>query len=156
MVTEIATSKTSYLEAFRSVQEREPAAQAWLGRLRENAMSRFEELGFPSTKDEEWKYTNVAAIARTQFIPWQQTTETGGSDSVELAAFSAAEARDSQLVFVNGRLRDDLSSLTALPEEVVGIDLSRALDDERYSEIVWTHLAQHADHAANGFVALNT
>lgn len=155
MVTEIATSKTSYLEAFRTIQERESALPAWLGHLRENAMSRFEELGFPSTKDEEWKYTNVAAIARTNFIPWQ-TAEAGGSDSVELAAFSAAEARDSQLVFVNGRLRDDLSSLTALPEEVVAIDLSRALADERYSEIVWTHLAQHADHIANGFVALNT
>jgi Fe-S cluster assembly protein SufD len=157
MVTEIATQKNSYQEAFRSLRESEVNARAssWIGRLRENAMARFEELGFPTTKDEEWKYTNVAAIARTDFTPWPENL-TGSSDAQELEAFSVAEAKDSQLVFVNGRLRDDLSSLTALPEAVAALDLSGALDDERYSEIAQAHLARHADYVASGFTALNT
>ena len=118
-------------------------------------MESFQELGFPSVKDEEWKYTNVAPIARIDFKP-----ATSGQDSSigtdELTAFVVVEAKDSQLVFVNGILRSDLSSLTALPTEVVAMDLSQAISDERYGEIAWRHLAQQADYVANGFTALNT
>ena len=65
MVTEIVSRENSYQQAFRALQESRAATRrlSWLERLRENAMERFEELGFPSVKDEEWKYTNVAPIA---------------------------------------------------------------------------------------------
>ena len=39
----------------------------WLQELREAAFERFPELGFPTTHDEEWRFTNVAPIARTSF-----------------------------------------------------------------------------------------
>ena len=79
MVTEVATPKNSFQDAFRALQERQLAAPAsWLQRLRENAMARFEEVGFPTTKDEEWKYTNVAPIAKADFAPLlpEETTTT--------------------------------------------------------------------------------
>src|SRR6185295_15069545 len=119
--------------------------------------ARFEELGFPSVKDEEWKYTNVAPIAKAAFTPLTATeAATSTSKEGEYAAFDVVEARDSQLVFVNGRLRNDLSRLTALPEGFVVLDLSAALADERYAEIARAHLTRHADYVANGFTALNT
>src|SRR4029079_2342771 len=62
----------------------------------------------------------------------------------------------SQLVFVDGRLRIDLSSLGAVSDQVVAIDLAQALADERYSEIVRAHLSRQADYVVNGFTALNT
>ena len=63
MVTEIAPQKHSYDEAFKTLQQNKAHVRlSWLARLRENAMARFDELSFPTTKDEEWKYTNVAAI----------------------------------------------------------------------------------------------
>jgi Fe-S cluster assembly protein SufD len=106
---------------------------------------------------EEWKYTNIAPIARIDFKP---ATAVGGAiagnDEAGMSVFGCAEAKDSQLVFVNGTLRSDLSSLRALPPEVVAMDLSQAISDERYGEIAWRHLAQQADYVANGFVALNT
>jgi Fe-S cluster assembly protein SufD len=118
-------------------------------------MDSFNELGFPSIKDEEWKYTNVAPIAKVDFKP--QTVPTANEiGAKELDNFSVPEATTSQLVFVNGVLREDLSSLTALPPEVVVIDLARAIADERFSEIVRTHLARKADYVAHGFIALNT
>ncbi len=73
-----------------------------------------------------------------------------------MEAFIIAEAENSQLVFVNGILRDDLSSLSGLPKEVAAMDLSEAIADERFSEIARTHLARQADSVRNGFVALNT
>ncbi len=153
MVTEIVKQNNSYEAAFKALQENQSAEGAsWLTRLRENAMSRFEELGFPTPKDEEWKYTNVAAIARTDFSPWQQGESLGSLDD----NLFVPEARNSQLVFVNGTLRHDLSSLSGLPKEVVAMGLSQAIADENYSEIVRTHLARQADYVASGFVALNT
>ena len=158
MVTEIATPENSYQEAFRALQaSHQGSAALWLARVRENAMARFEELGFPSVKDEEWKYTNIASIARTNFKPRRATeTATSSSDAKDFANFSSVETEDSQLVFVNGRLRNDLSRLAGLTDEVVALDLSEALADERYSEIARAHLARHADSVANGFTALNT
>ena len=158
MVTEIITRENSYHEAFRALQESQPNSPGlWLKRLRESAMESFQELGFPSVKDEEWKYTNVAPIARIEFKPATLTgVEPSGFDAGELAAFGCSEAKDSQLVFVNGMLRRDLSSLTGLPPEVAAMDLSQAISDERYGEIAWKYLAQQADYVANGFTALNT
>jgi len=153
MVTELATQNNSFQEAFRNLQESQTAA-SWLSRLRENAMARFEEIGFPTTKEEEWKYTNVTPIARTGFTP-QPSDETSRLAG-DFAIFEIAETRDSQLVFVNGQLRNHLSSLTALPAEVVVLDLSQALADERYSEMARAQLARHADFVASGFTALNT
>jgi Fe-S cluster assembly protein SufD len=156
MVTEITKRENSYQEAFRALQEsRRESGVSWLACLRENAMESFQELGFPSTKDEEWKYTNVAPMTRVAFKP-QTIAADNEFGRIELASFSVAEAEASQLVFVKGVLRDDLSSLTALPKEVVAIDLSQAIADERYSEIVRRHLAREADYVAHGFIALNT
>jgi len=54
----------NWLELFTRQERSEP----WLDKLRETAFGRFTELGFPTTRDEEWRFTNVAPIARTQFV----------------------------------------------------------------------------------------
>jgi Fe-S cluster assembly protein SufD len=157
MVTDTANQTNLFQQVFRELQEREPATHAsWIRRLRENAMAQFEEVGFPTTKDEEWKYTNVAPIVKSGFAPSLLLQTIDGANAEELAGFGTPESKDSQLVFVNGSLRGDLSSLSALPAAVVAIDLSEALNDDRYSEVTREHLARHADYVQNGFTALNT
>ncbi len=158
MITEITTRDNSYRDAFGVLQDRTADhGPSWLQRLRANAMERFEELGFPSVKDEEWKYTNVAALAKVDFrVDASTKSLTPGSDAKELARLGSPETEASRLIFVNGKLRIELSSVSGLPREVVAIDLSQAIVDERYSEIVRTNLARQADYVANGFTALNT
>ncbi|HEV7745310.1 MAG TPA: Fe-S cluster assembly protein SufD [Pyrinomonadaceae bacterium] len=158
MVTEIVKRENSYRRAFLELQEQPEDQQvAWLERLRAAAMERFEESGFPSVKDEEWKYTNVAAIAAADFQPASLQKHTEAQvDPEALAPYRHPETAKSQLVFINGKLRQDLSELKAIPEGVVALDLSAAIADERYREIVWKHLAQEADYVVNGFTALNT
>lgn len=158
MVTEIVRREHSYRQAFLELQERpDGESVAWLERLRAGAMERFEESGFPSVKDEEWKYTNVAAIAAVDFQPASLQASTEGEVDLQgLALFRHLETAKSQLVFFNGKLRKDLSALTGIPEGVVALDLSAAIADERYREIIWKHLAQQADYVVNGFTALNT
>jgi Fe-S cluster assembly protein SufD len=158
MITELARRENSYRRAFLELQERrEGESVAWLERLRAGAMERFEESGFPSVKDEEWKYTNVAAIAAVDFQPASLRTSVEGEINQQgLAQFRHVETAKSQLVFINGKLRKDLSELTAIPEGVVMLDLPAAIADERYREIIWKHLAQQPDYVVNGFTALNT
>jgi Fe-S cluster assembly protein SufD len=68
-------TKDFYLANFAQF-EREVAqnGQAWTQQLRKAAITRFAELGFPTTHDEEWKYTNVAPITR---IPFQHARASG-------------------------------------------------------------------------------
>jgi len=71
MVSQIAKEQSTYGAAFRAFQSRTGSSgePSWLSRLRESAFSRFEQLGFPTTDEEEWKYTNVAPIAKGSFEP---------------------------------------------------------------------------------------
>ncbi|MEO7970194.1 MAG: Fe-S cluster assembly protein SufD [bacterium] len=155
MVTELQ-KENIYQDAFQALQKTRGAENSWLDRLRQNALERFVELGFPSVKEEEWKYTNVAAIARSIFQPASLFAAATQSDAELNELSSVPEAHSSQLVFVDGELRADLSSLGALSGEVVAIDLDQALADERYSEIVRAHLSRQADYVVSGFTALNT
>lgn len=156
MTTEVANQEVGYLEAFRARQEAiAVGGAAWVARLRESALDRFEELGFPSVKEEEWKYTNVAPITKLGF---EYARAVSGSDitSADVARLGCVEAQNSQLVFVNGALREDLSSLEDLPAGMVVMDLVQAIADEKHHDVIREHLARGVDYNANGFIALNT
>jgi Fe-S cluster assembly protein SufD len=62
-MTAVAEQIGNWLDEFT----RQSPAEPWLQELRERAFARFSELGFPTTRDEEWRFTNVAPIARAAF-----------------------------------------------------------------------------------------
>lgn len=157
MVSPILKEENQYQPAFRQFQQRTKASDpAWFARLRESAMDRFEQLGFPSIKDEEWKYTNVAPISKLPFRPALLSIDADPVAAAEWERFGYPEAQGSQLVFRNGVLRQDLSSLASLPAGVVAIDLAEAVRDANYGELIREQLARGADYNANVFTALNT
>ncbi|HEX3558680.1 MAG TPA: Fe-S cluster assembly protein SufD [Pyrinomonadaceae bacterium] len=139
--------------AFRgsSAGDGEPA---WLARMRASAFGRFEEMGFPTTDEEAWKYTNVALIARGEFRP-ARVGAGAEMDSAGVEPFVYAEARQSRLVFVNGFFRPDLSSLESVPAGVVASDLSAALAGE-HAGIVRANLGRLSEQSGDAFAALNT
>ena len=61
----VAEQTGAWLEHFTN----QPPAPAWLQTMSDAAFARFAELGFPTTHNEEWRFTNVSAIARTAFTP---------------------------------------------------------------------------------------
>src|SRR6266404_4020455 len=136
MAVQVARDENTYSSVFRdSMRRREKIEPSWLNQLREDSFVKFERTGFPVVQQEEWKYTNVAAIARTSFAP-VLTRNGARPDGDWLASFAYAETRDSTAVFVNGIFQPDLSSLTALPEEVVAMDLGEALLSRQHGESV--------------------
>src|ERR1043166_548013 len=158
MTPELVTEATRYQEAFRqATQTRAADEPAWLQTLRESSFAEFERVGFPNVKQEEWKYTNVTPITRTNFVPVMTANGTGlskGADHSGLAPFIYEEARESRLVFVNGMFREELSSKSALPAGVVAMDLRVALRDDENQKTVREYLEHPV--LANGFAALNT
>jgi Fe-S cluster assembly protein SufD len=160
MVSQAVKEQSAYSAAFRALQETGGAdSPSWIERLRENAFARFEKLGFPSSNQEEWKYTNVAAIAKAEFEPAvasRKETLPLKLNASQLRGFTYEEAGRSQLVFVNGAYRRELSSVEALPEGVVVMDIADALKEERFADILREQLACGADFNDNAFTALNT
>jgi Fe-S cluster assembly protein SufD len=144
----------SYLSLFqREESVLADAGPPWAVPVRKAAIHRFAELGFPTTRNEEWKYTNVSPIAR---IPFQPVPEREAKRSVvDLPAYPrlTEEIAGTRLVFIDGQYSQGLSA-AALPKGVKAGSLARALADNEPS--VETHLARYADYEDRAFVALNT
>lgn len=154
MMAQATKEKSLYRAAFERKQA--GGAQilpAWVLRLRESALNRFEQVGFPTTDIEDWKYTNVQSIARSAFAPLPATATTGLSGDA-VRAFICPEAASSCLVFVNGVYRAEFSSVEKLPPGVVVANLDEALTGE-HEFVMRSHLARPSETEADGFTALN-
>ena len=138
------------LEKF-SRFEREASQPSWLRPLRQAGVARFAELGFPTSRDEDWRFTNVGPITKLPFKPALETTDGVSATALEQLAFAALTG--SRLVFVNGRFAPELSSVKSLPAGVRAGSLAAALASD--SAFLEKHLGRYAQNADNGFSALN-
>jgi len=144
----------AYVEDFTTAADAAAAEPAWLAEARAQAMTRFETVGFPTTRSEDWRYTSVAPIAEADFRTLRAAS--GEVTAEQLAPFTFGHPEWPTLVFVNGRCAPELSSLAALPRGVRVLPLARALREEpALVERYLTRLAG-SDDAAQAFTALNT
>jgi Fe-S cluster assembly protein SufD len=138
--TDMAMTSPWGLAEWERAQQRR-AGNDVLARMRENAWNRFVSRGFPTTRDEEWRFTSVAPIAERTFAlaPSEPITDV---DAYRLTDVSATE-----LVFANGHYVPELSRVDTLPEgSRVG---NLAASDAAPTDLV-------ALRDSNSFVALNT
>jgi Fe-S cluster assembly protein SufD len=142
----------TYLESFTDLQKRAAGRNLpWLRKLREDAFARFAEIGFPTTHDEDWRFTNVAPIARTRFqLAGNRPVQVVHADLTAWTIDGAA----ARLVFVNGRFSAELSTVAALPKGVVVASLRDQI--EQNPEQLSLHLGRYADTNRDAFCALNT
>jgi Fe-S cluster assembly protein SufD len=141
-----------YWEAFEQFEKiaKDPE---WVRVARKAGISHFVELGFPTLQDEDWRFTNVAPIAKLPFKPVLESTR----DAVamqELVRFTFAGLAGSKLVFVDGLFAPELSSTVNLPEGVKATSLAEAIAKE--PGLVEPHLFRYARSDASAFTALNT
>ena len=131
----------------------EPANQpAWLPPLRQDGMARFTELGFPTLRDEDWRFTNVAPIVRLPFQPAHETV-VNGAESTAVRDSIFAKLPGQRLVFVNGFFSAALSSIKPAAGGARIENLSAALAKD--SGFIEKHLGKYAHMADNAFAALN-
>lgn len=120
-------------------------------KIRQSAISRFRELGFPTRKMEAWKYTDISQIAEQNF-PLE--TEVRTVSHKQIRPFSFAKAGVAEMVFVNGRYSQALSSRDAFSGEILLLNLPAALIEK--PETVNRYIGKFASMEQDSFVALNT
>jgi Fe-S cluster assembly protein SufD len=142
--------ETIYAAEFRS-RFGNASQPDWLKNLREKAFAYFTENNFPAVQSEEWKYTNVAPIAKENF----QIADAANYTEAEIAPFVFEESKQSVLVFTNGNYDENLSNLEALGAAKI-LSFAEAATDEKYAPIFQARLGSLVDSEKNGFTALNT
>jgi Fe-S cluster assembly protein SufD len=141
----------SYQESFRKLESDSPETNhKWLRKLREDAFARFSETGFPTTRMEDWRFTNVSAIAQTRF----QLSRNGHDRLLQRSEKFALAGSCCELVFLNGRFAPELSSLSGLLDGLHICSLAEEL--KRNPGAVEAHLGRYLDTQRDPFCALNT
>jgi Fe-S cluster assembly protein SufD len=143
-------------DVFRASFDRFAAGLAadepvWLRSIRTAAIARFAERGFPTKKDEAWRHTNVAPIARTVFRAAEESAVQGPAASA-LAGLRLPEHRGAELVFVNGRHSPELSRATPDGAQVLSLRETLGGDGHRLE----TDLTRVSGPDQNVFADLNT
>ncbi|MGO8920987.1 MAG: Fe-S cluster assembly protein SufD [Stellaceae bacterium] len=106
----IVNSETKpYIDAFQA--GRHAGAPDRLAAEREAALARFGALGFPTRRQEAWRFTNLRALERRSYPP----SSGGGGVPAAAAAALRLSGATYRLVLVNGRFDPALSDLAALP-----------------------------------------
>lgn len=149
---EVAEEIETYQSHFRRFGEGlGEGTKSWIHPLREAAFSRFSGLGFPKTSMEEWRFTSLARLVSTSFVPGEPPAPEVAADTRE--RFALEDWKGTELVFVNGHYTPELSSVRSLPEGVVAGSLADALETNR--NLVEPHLSRQAAEGESAFSALN-
>ncbi|MEW6751676.1 MAG: Fe-S cluster assembly protein SufD [Candidatus Latescibacterota bacterium] len=153
-MTQIADRTEWYVSAFSRFADRLDGESVMpVHMLRRRAIERFGALGLPSTRDEAWKHTSVAPIARVDFAPVLEP-DFAGVRPADLAPFLVEGMDGCLLVFVDGHYAAHLSPRRTLPSGVRVTSLATALQaDPRPVE---AQLGRHATGEGEAFTALNT
>ncbi len=152
MSTTVRREADSFLEQFERF-ERQAKHPSWVFPLRKAGIARFAELGFPTVDQEDWRFTNVAPIARLPFKPvLEPTGEAPAADAISRSPFGRLAAI--RLVFINGHYTKELSSPPPPAEGITISSLAEALASN--APALEPRLGRYAAQESNAFAALNT
>ena len=147
-MTQVAEKLQPWVAA---IDQRPQGGPRWLQDLRDRAAARFVALGFPTVREEEWRFTNVAPIAAAEFRPTGADATQANEQEIANYLYSDAEYR---ILIVNGRFVPGLSRTDGLPAGVRVGSLAAAVTE--HADVVQRYLGQLADFGTKGFTALNT
>jgi Fe-S cluster assembly protein SufD len=143
--------KKLYLSHFFANEKKLNGEHPWLKEFRNAAIAHFSELGFPSTRNEEWRFTDIAPVMEIPFRPAVPVNQP--LSFAELPKISFPDSNFTQLVFINGFFSESLSSVRGVPEGVHIGGLAAAF--EPYRSILEPILNSRRDFGNNAFLMLN-
>jgi Fe-S cluster assembly protein SufD len=148
--TGMEMAKDHYLSAFRQLAlDDGRQGSEWVNKVRADAIKQFGDAGFPSGRDERWRFTNFAGLVEKNY-----TVGNGQTMAVPELPDGFGSWGASRIVFVNGIFSPELSSVQRLPDGVFAGRLSGAISEG--IEPVSQNLARIERPSENPFAALNT
>ena len=145
-----AEKRSAYLTELLNLAKQGAEAQIglpWLRQLRDHATVRVQEQTFPTTRDEEWRVTDLSDLLQVKLSSAKPIEV--GLEAIQ--PFVLPEAESSRLVFVNGSYAPHLSRLEGLSEKLVVGNLKQLVTDDRLQP----YLGKQPG-AEEVFTALNT
>jgi len=149
-----ATEVEQYREQFQANASALPGCEhKWVAELRDGALARFTELGFPSLREEAWKYTDVRPIVRKRF-QIAAFTDPAPEKGIDLERWTITGLACHRMVFIDGRYHAALSGPDLHDEEGLELKcLSQALNDDPDSV---RQEIQHGDDHSLAFELFNS
>lgn len=141
-------SAYAYLTNYQDLAASLPGRDLpWLRQLRAEGLAAFAERGFPNNREEEWRYTNLSVLNKTQFAPAAEQ----GVDAAWLQSYRLEDAYS--VVLVNGHYAAGLSTLAGLSDGVSIRSLAKVLEENPDS--VAGKLGQGVASGEHNLVAFN-
>ena len=140
--------RSAYLTGLLKLRPELPEELAELQGVRDRALAIAQELAIPTTRDEEWRFTDLSSLVQIGFV----VPDRASISFAQIESFILPEAVNSRLVFVNGLYAPDLSATDDLPEGVLVTNLRVAV---QFLPSLQTYLAKQQG-AEEVFTALNT
>ncbi|MHB1688411.1 MAG: Fe-S cluster assembly protein SufD [Ignavibacteriaceae bacterium] len=119
--------------------------------IRKDALEKFSQLKFPTTKDEEWRFTNISPLLKYNFNP---AISKQNITAEEIERFLFNNSFKNQLIFIDGYFAAELSAVNGVSKKIKLGNLASAFGED--SETVQKHLGKYADYQNQIFTALNT
>lgn len=112
-----AMKRAAYLAHLLEIAQQAQPTQPWLSAWRDRALAQVKAQAFPSTRDEEWRFTDLSPLLDVEFggVKGQRST----IELADLDAFLLPETVNSRLVFVDGVYAPQLSSIANLPDRFI-------------------------------------
>jgi Fe-S cluster assembly protein SufD len=151
MTVEIAQLE-NYLDSFTDfAKQTAESTPLWLRELRGAAFERFCAVGFPTTHDEDWRFTNLSALVRTPFHLARGSAGAMTASDLEPWHMKGVLAR---IVFLDGRFAPGLSTWSVLPKGVSLNGLRNTI--ATCPKVLADHLGHYLNIERDPFCALNT
>ncbi len=151
-MNEFAEIKNWYINNFQSFEQSlNGESSSPVHAMRKDAITAFSQLNFPTTKDEEWRFTNISPLLQHNFIPAEEKV---AISTDKLSAYTFENMDCYLLVFINGIYSEELSHLQNLPAGIVVKNISEAIKENHPA--VEKHLGKYADYKNHIFTSLST
>ena len=153
----MTTATTSHYTAeYQTIAPALPGQTVpWLKALRAQALEKFSVNGFPSPREEEWRYTNVSAIEKKLFAPVLSGAPVTQLSAVNFEWLKSHQLQDTwSVVLIDGHFSAEFSVLDGLPETVSVISMADAL--AKQPERLETYLGHAVNNTEHNFIAFNT
>jgi len=147
------TDRHAYASGFAQALEQDTGLPAWLTSVRRTAFDDFLDQGWPTTKQEDWRFTDVTPITRLTMVPppTGKPHFTPDHFTADLLGLGGEDSR--RLLFVDGRYHSGAAKGRSRPDGVLATPISGALAEDTGT---LGHVLGHHLRSQNAFVALNT
>src|SRR3989338_4856750 len=144
-----------YLDAFQKVENSLLGNEIpWLKQFRAKAIAEFENLGFPSTQDEDWRFTEIETITNKKFDLKDKEETDYQKNEIHGSLLGHCSPDKIQLTFINGIFKEDFSkNIKNLPSGLKIKNFKSMIKDEPKTLEKYFNSFERLD--SDGFSLLN-